>query len=169
MAAKNQIGFFTVICLPMLEAFADGFEAAKPLLQQAQANVQWWRLRTPDNYTIQDIGTYRTAMNVTVEQQPEASLIDFVTDLDRESGMKLPECGEEQEVENHAFGTGKKNWAKARRLSTRKVPSRENLVSKIGRAMSRENLMSSRESIFAPVSREVHPIYELNDAMQVGL
>ena len=168
MAEKNQIGFFKVIVLPMLEAFADGFEAARPLLQQARANLQWWRLRTPDNYSPEDIQTYRSAMNFTVEQQPEPSLIDFVTDLDKESKMKLPEVdgdeeGEsENDPENDLFGNGSKNWAVARRL-THQAKSRGNIAHKI-REISREslmpswagNLVSSRDNL--PLVKEGRPI-----------
>ena len=90
MAAKNQTGFFSVIVLPMLEAFVDGFSGAAPLLEQAKANIEWWKTRTAANYTIQDIGTYSSAMIKSLETQ-KGSLRDWPTDLDRETGLKIPE------------------------------------------------------------------------------
>jgi hypothetical protein len=94
MASKNQAGFFAVIVLPMLEVFVEGFEAARPLLEQARANVEWWKSRNETNYVIQELSTYRAAMAKTMEQR--ASLIDIPTDLDKETGILLPETEEEK-------------------------------------------------------------------------
>jgi hypothetical protein len=108
MASKNQVGFFSVIVLPMLEAFVEGFEAARPLVEQAKANVEWWKSRNETNYTIQDLSSYLAAMSNTMEQR--ASLIDFPSDADKESGMSLPETSD-----SHLMSaTGRRSWRNIR-------------------------------------------------------
>ena len=98
MAAKNQTGFFAVIILPMLEAFVDGFPGAAPLAKQAQANVAWWKTRTADNYSVQDLSAYSSAMVSTLGMH-KGSLRDWPTILDRETGVWLPETDDKSSAE----------------------------------------------------------------------
>ena len=113
MAAKNQTAFFAVIILPMLEVFVDGFPGAAPLAKQAKANVAWWKTRTADNYSVQDLSGYSSAMVTTMARMQRGSLRDWPTILDRETGVWL------QVVVYHLLRSHQAaGW---RRISTRRL------------------------------------------------
>ncbi len=47
-SAMLQLGFFSIVGIPMFKAMADLFEEATPMLDGVLANYRHWEAATPD-------------------------------------------------------------------------------------------------------------------------
>ena len=81
MAPHNQIGFFNVIVIPMLNAFSSTFSSVKPLKDHAEANLNFWKTRNEINYKVWDQAHYKEEMLRTAKNCG-MTLRDQITEID---------------------------------------------------------------------------------------
>ena len=48
VCASLQLGFFTIVGLPMFKAVADVFEGARPMLENVMGNYRMWEAAAAD-------------------------------------------------------------------------------------------------------------------------